>query len=608
MDIIVNFILRILGTLIFFLPGVLLSYVIFKKKNLIERTAYSIVLAVSVATILGMALAKLGIFTPFFIIVGVSVINIILLIIVVIQSRNTEFKTGKMDTSFRLICLFSLIGLLWRLYFVSKVNQWGDGITSHIEHLIGNSIRGSGSALISTPNLNFYTGMVRDRANFIGGILSKNILNQLSFNHSIMNIILSVFLLCSFTYVVIKLFTENEKLALFGAAVMAIGLVEIWQNTFGFIGGNLSYVALISLFIFYKKENKAYFWFLLLIAIIMMFSYYTGSLVMIITSVGFAFALILKNVRFNGSIFRIFLKSLIQRKVIAYLFIALLLSSFIFLFSSETVSVYTSENVRAVASEIKSGEESEKISIPEPTRPYKSKIRFLGLPIISWQNIFFIFLGLTFALYFIFRKTDSYDKDIAYASIPVITLALVFLSVNMPERAFSYLAFFGILAAKIPKRVFRIFVVISLIFLVSTTFLVASQRIKFFTNSDGEIKAAKWVSENLNEIILSDERFISLVIQNNYFKVNGFEDNSPYMYPTFYRNDPEEVRMVMRELRAGYFATTKRMRDDYILMLNFPQVPMENGQMYEENFTKVYDNGDVKVYKINQEPCCVQEP
>ncbi|GAI54237.1 unnamed protein product, partial [marine sediment metagenome] len=117
-----------------------------------------------------------------------------------------------------------------------------------------------------------------------------------------------------------------------------------------------------------------------------------------------------------------------------------------------------------------------------------------------------------------------------------------------------------------------------------------------FTNSDDEIRAAKWVSENLNEIILSDERFISLVIQNNYFKVNGFEDNSPYVYPTFYRNDPEEVRMVMRELRAGYFATTKRMRDDYILMLNFPQVPMENGQMYEENFTKVYDNGDVKVY------------
>lgn len=599
MDIIVNFILRMLGTLIFFLPGVLLSYVLFRKKDLIERTAYSIVLAVSAATVLGMALAKLGIFTPFFIIVGVSAMNIVLLIIVVLQNRNTEFKTGRMDTPFRLICLFSLIGLLWRLYFISKVNQWGDGIITHVERLIRDSIRESGNALVSVPNLNFYTGMVRDRANFIGGALLDSILKLMSFNHPIMDIMISVFLLCSFTYIVIKLFTGNEKLALFGAAVMAIGPVEIWQNTLGFIGGNLSYIALISLFIFYKEKNKAYFWFLLLIAMVMMFSYYTGSLVMIITSVGFAFALILKNLRFNRSISQIFLKSLIQRKVIAYLFIALLSSSFIFLFSSKTVSVYTSENVRAVASELRSGEESEKISIPEPARPYESKIRFLDLPIISWQNIFFIFLGLTFALYFIFRKTDSYDKDIAYASIPVIMLAFVFLSINMPERAFSYLAFFGILAAKPPKRVFRIFVIISLIFLVSTSFLVASQRIKFFTNSDGEIRAAKWVSENLNEIILSDERFISLVIQNNYFKVNGFEDNSPYMHPTFYGNDPEEIRMVMRKLEAGYFATTKRMRDDYILMLNFPQVPMENGQMYEENFTKVYDNGDVKVYKIN---------
>jgi len=593
--------LRTLGTIIFFLPGVLLSYVIFKKTSFIERAAYSIIFSSIIATLLGFILILTKVLFSSYIIISMIFLNIILIFILLLMKKRYSFSTGKINKTFFIIIFFTLIGFCWRLYFRLKANEWGDGITSHLDHLISDKIREVGSYLITIPNLGFYIGMVKDHANFFGKTGVSAIYEILSFHHNLISIFLSVFLLVVFTYIVIKCYTKNEKLALFGALVISFGPVEIWQNTFTFFGGELTYVAVISLFILYKRRKLEYSWFVLLLAISLMFCYYTIAVAMIILSAGFMISLAIKNFEYkkiSSSIIRIFT----DKVFLSYLMIIIIILSFIFVFSIERVSTYTTDNIQAVASKagdlVSDNTSVTNLTTPKTIMPYKNDTRFLGIPIISWQDIYLMFLGVTFIIHLLFRKINEDDKDILYSFIPVLLLAIAFLSVNMPERLFSYFAFFCLLSVKISKRFFTIFAIFSMIFIIVTGFVVASDRVRFFSNSNGEIDAAKWVKNNLNGTILGDERFISLVIQQNYFDVDGFKDDSVYLYPVFYENDSNNTIAAFSKLKVIYFATTKRMREDYILMLNFPQEHMTNAQMYEDSFKKVYDNNDVRIYKI----------
>ncbi|MDP3027724.1 MAG: hypothetical protein Q8N63_08525, partial [Nanoarchaeota archaeon] len=73
----IEIIKQISGIILFFLPGVLLSYLIFPKTNVIKRAVYSIVLAPCIVVIAGIVLYSLNLLTA---------INTILVLIFLIIS------------------------------------------------------------------------------------------------------------------------------------------------------------------------------------------------------------------------------------------------------------------------------------------------------------------------------------------------------------------------------------------------------------------------------------------------------------------------------------------------------------------------------------------
>ena len=96
---IAEILLKIFGTILFFLPGVLLSFVLFRKLDFIERTAYSIVLSFLTAIIIGTILAWVGKLFPFYIITVMILLNLLLAGIVYIK-KNSGFSTEKINLHF----------------------------------------------------------------------------------------------------------------------------------------------------------------------------------------------------------------------------------------------------------------------------------------------------------------------------------------------------------------------------------------------------------------------------------------------------------------------------------------------------------------------------
>ena len=72
----------------------------------------------------------------------------------------------------------------------------------------------------------------------------------------------------------------------------------------------------------------------------------------------------------------------------------------------------------------------------------------------------------------------------------------------------------------------------------------------------------------------------------------------------FYQKDKKFFAEAVANLhRQGvrFIAVTKRMKDQYILMVNYPQQAMVNEDMYESEslLKKVFDNGDVQLFLLD---------
>jgi len=123
----------------------------------------------------------------------------------------------------------------------------------------------------------------------------------------------------------------------------------------------------------------------------------------------------------------------------------------------------------------------------------------------------------------------------------------------------------------------------------------------FFETSDKEIEGAREISDFLEGKIFSDMFFANQLISNGHFNVTGTDDNDQLVYNLFYQNDSSvflDAIEFLDDSGVDYIALTKRMENQYILMVNFPQKPLIAIELYEENLIKVYDNRDVKVYRI----------
>jgi len=575
---------QVLGIILFFLSGVLLSYIIERKTDIIKRAVYSITLAPCISVILGILLYYLNLLTAINIILILIFLNILFLLIIL--NSNEKHKT-KFNKDLLYLIFFSIIGTLWRLRFLKSIKNLNDPY-AYAFKFFGKTI----------PNLGFYTGMTIDHSRFIGiNIFSK--ISKFLLIDSFLNFFggfLITFLFLGFIYLIFPVY-RSKKLALIGIALMSFGPIEIFHTTTDFFGHSFSYITLLSLFLLYKSKNKKYFLIPLLLSVIMIFTYVTSTMINTLTSIGFIIALSSKDLIKNRNI-----KNLFKNKKIL-VFVLIMIISLSFVFGSYSLKLNSSKRINSSNTELIT-----KHITSYSIMKYKDPT-FLGLSAIRWQMIFFFLCGLTFIFYIIRKiigKKDlsKKDSDLLLCLIPILIVSSAFFYVNLPTRIFNYFAFFGLLSLKIPKKYLKIFFILSFIFILITGFYVAQDKKIFFETSDKEIKGALWINESLKGKIFSDQAFVNQLILNNYYNVTGAYDDNIIVYNLFYQNNSSiflnTTDTLNKNLGVDYIVLTKRMIEKYILMVNVPQKPLNNINLYEENLEKIYDNGDIKVFKITK--------
>jgi hypothetical protein len=581
---------QILGIFLFFLSGILLSYIVFPKTDIIIRLIFSIVLAPCISIIAGIILYSLRIFTQTNTILVLILLSLMFLLR--IFSFNKKYQTVFNKDIFYLL-FFSLMGTFWRLRFLKSIKNINDPY-AYAFKFIGNK----------TLDLGFYTGMAIDHSRFIGGYIFNKISEFLLINNllSFFGIFLINFLFLGFIYLIFIEY-RNRKLAIMSIALMSLGPIEIFYITFFFFGLPFSNLALFSIFLFYKSKEKNYFLIPLLLSTTMVFTYATSSVVNFLASIGFIMVFFLKSLIKNKKIKKSF-KNISIKKVLIFFLIAIISISFVFgsySFSSSNSNKESSSNLQLITKHITS----------YPLIEYKDPV-FLGLSAIRWQMIFFFLCGLTFIFYFAkkilkkeIKEISEKELDLLFCLIPVLVVSFAFLYVNLPTRIFDYFAFFGLLVLKIPKKYLKIFFILSFIFLLITGFYVAENKKIFFETSDKEIEGALWVNSSLQGKIFSDQPFVNQLVLKRFYNVTGAYDDDILVYNLFYQNNISvflnSINTLNKDLDVDYIVLTKRMQEKYILMVNVYQKNLININLYEENLEKIYDNEDVKVYKIGKE-------
>jgi len=586
----------ILGTILIFIPGLLLSYIIFTKTDIIKRTVYSIILAISILSILGTLLFLINQFDRIKTILSLGCLSLLFLLILIL--KNEQYKTN-FNKDLWYLMFFSLIGTGWRLWFLKTIKNFGDAYV-YASKFTGRTI----------PDLGFYTGMVIDHSSYVGSAAISQITSYLAFNNQFLNIFLITFIYLGFIYLVFSEF-RSKKMAYLGIALMAIGPIEIFHNTLCLTSvAALSYISIFVLFLLFKSKDNRIFWPTLLLSIALMFSYYTASMVIILSSIGFIIALVVKNLLALRQTYfgpelktkrfiKIFKKILADKKVRIFLLIVVIVASYTYVCSNMKVyTLHTSQDF--------SGTKDSALTVSElltkiPTNYYKGPT-FFRISAVGWQEIIFFLCGLSFIFYLVRKKDFSEDNfDILLCAIPLLIVSYGFFHVNLPTRIFNYFAFFALLALKIPKKYFKLFFVMSFIFILIAGFYVVKDKRIFFETSDKEIETALWVKNSLQGKIFSDQYFINQLILNGYYNVTGAADDDPSVHDLFYQQSPSKFLETIDDLKSwlevDYIVLTKRMREQYILMLDTPQKPLINTELYETNLIKIYDNEDVRVYK-----------
>jgi hypothetical protein len=607
-------ILATFGLFIFFLTGLTASYFLFHRVNIIERTVYTIILSVILVTFAGYIFFIFNIQNQFYLLLFVCLVLLVLSFILLKKSKTHPklFKTF-FDIEIIFIALFSVLGSIWRYLFVFYTNN-------HLSPYAYSKIYQNGEI----PDLGFYTGMVKSHANYIGKDILVYLFEYLHINLGMIEIFISVFVSLSLIYLVFMEYKQNKKLAYIAISIMALGPIEKFYNTNSFYGHAFSMFGLLLLFLYFKSKDQRIFWLAFLVAIYNAITYYTGTAVAILASAGFIASSFAKDWFLKKSFLLTSKNILLNKKLIGFFVILIITTTYLFIASNMSrFTISSSKNTENISFAIQNigyesnGHESEatisdSVTYDSPASKintsnfYKSTVykdrKILWFSAMGWQSLFFLLCGSTFIIYLLWkRKISNNSLDILLAIIPVSFVSFGFFYMNYPARIFNYFAFFSILALKIPKKYYKIFGISALIFISITCMCIASDKMILWENPEGEINGANEISQTMSGKIFSDQRFVQNLIFSNYYKVTGTKDNDPILIGLFYSNNEKQFLSSLEKLKKNnvkYIATTKRMRESYILMLNYPIKKMINPKMYDKYLEKVYDNGDVRVYDI----------
>ena len=579
---------QILGVIFLFSQGILLSYIIFAKTDIIKRIIYSIILTISLAIILGTILFQLERLNFLNIFVSLILINLLFLFIIFLSKQ--QYKTN-FNKDIGYLTLFSIIGTIWRLLFVKSIKNFGDAYQYAGQY-----------AGETPPNLGFYTGLAIDHSHFVGEKAVNVLFNILGINNQVLNIFLISLVYLGFIYLIFSEF-RNKKFAYLGVALMSLGPIEIFHSTLSIISAAaLSYISVFSFFLLFKSKDNKIFWLTLLLSIALMFSYYTASMVIILTSFGFIISLFVKNSMEIRPFSKALKKTFLDEKIQSFLIIALIVIFYTFLCSG--MATYTLDKSKEFSYTLW-------VRYKDPT--------FLGFSAIGWQILFFLICGLTFIITLFVKRNFSDNRDLLLCFIPLLIVSYGFFHTGFITRAFDYFAFLGLLVLQLPLKndigfplvnksktnkiniSFTIFLIFTFIFMLISSFFVAKDKKIFFETSDKEIEAALWVKNNLTGRVFSDISFVNTLVSKKYHNVTGANDKNLLIYDLFYQKDVSEflkaINKLNIQLNVDYIALTKKMRENYILMLDVPQKPLINMELYENNLIKVYDNEEVKIFK-----------
>jgi hypothetical protein len=596
---IIEFGVTILSYLLLFIPGVLLSYILFPKTDIIERSAYSVAMAYSIKIIFTFFISLFAVSSAF--LAGAIWIAIILIILLIFFFTKNPKKTN-FNKHIIYLLILGFLGFVFRIWFRSPIKYYRNCYEYATKFVKG-----------IVPDLGFYTGMAQNHSYYV---LGKTNDFSTFINTALSNQFFQVFIWCfiylCFLYILFKKFNKNDHI-FWAIALFSLGPIEIFTNAQPVM--LLSYASVFSLLILLKNNSWNFFAFLILLSVSLAMCYYTATMVIILISLGFITSLAIK----------LFFKKpkniknlLFNRTLIMYLFIFLLSLSLLLLITKmqkftvnmikDTSNIQYSFNVNSDNQTNYNQPEtntSNEAVIPGGLNPYKDPV-FMGFSAMGWQSILFILCGFSFAIYIahkiIKKDLSDDDKNLLICTLPIALLSLGFFYMGYPARAFSYVSFFSILAININKKYYKIFFISAIIFILITCFLVAKDKRSAYEGSLGEINGALAIKDSFSGIIFTDECFANQLVLNDYYKVTGADDKDPIINTLFYQNNKDiffKTISTMNKSGIPYIATTERMRNKYILMTNYQQKPITSSYLYDTYLQKVYDNNDVKVYSTN---------
>ena len=276
---ILSILLSLLGITIFLGAGFILCVLLFPDEGTVTKIAFTIALSIGFWGILSNVLNYLNLFNQINLLISATIILLPLLFIANSRRNKVPRLQNEIKEPALFVLLASLFGTIWKLLAIQyfKINSFG------IIDSYGYSFKFIGK---SVPDLGFYTGMARDKSEYIGGIINSNVLNHLNINYEFILIFLATLLYVSFIYILFKEFGISEKLARFGVIIMSVGPVELFHMITNIYGHSLSYFIVLPLFLLYISNKKNLFWLVGPLIVIILNTYYTSSIVIILTSAG----------------------------------------------------------------------------------------------------------------------------------------------------------------------------------------------------------------------------------------------------------------------------------------------------------------------------------
>lgn len=577
---------------LFLISGLLLSYILTPRQGLLSRSVQSLLFSVCVTGILAVVLLAAKAFSEESFVVSLVCVDITLLMyvkFVLLASKKWSdvFETSN-DRDMWFVSICAGVGAVWRMWFAKSLVQINDPY-NYAFTFVGKSV----------PDLGFYTGMAADRVNYIGLVALEKVQQVFLAPYVFVHYWLTTFLFLGLVYMIVVAYRNSKVLARIAISLMCLGPIELFYALSLFTGHSLAYLCILPMFLFFKTRQREIYTICILMAVLMVCTYYTATIVTLLTAGGLVAAVILRGLLYKVS----YVKQVVCfASIVAIASLSIVSNSSLALFSIGKLS--DNSDVRVAINSLRSNQLSDTGEIVQNMTVYKDPT-ILGFSAIRWQMIFFFMCGCTLFVCLIKKRSiDQEISDLLFASIPVLIVSVSFFYANYPTRIFDYFAFFGLLVLCIPRRRYIAFIVAGSVFILTSSFLVAKDKRVFLSIPSGEVQGAVEISHAYTGVIFTDIVFANQLISNGYYKVTGTHDKDSLVYNLFYQKDKKIFAEAVANLhRQGvrFIALTKRMKDQYILMVNYPQQAMVNEDMYEGEslLKKVFDNGDVQLFLLD---------